>query len=305
MTGRAPIRAAGVVALSAEGTVVLIRRERRSDVSLPKGKLERDELSPVAAVRECLEETGLTVRLGMPLGALAYDVDGVPKTVDYWHALVVGDAGFVPNDEVAAVLHLSIADAVEQLSYRRDAELLARAAGLAPTRPFVVLRHAAATARDDWAASAAADAADDAARPLSPLGLRQSERLVALLAAYGVTDVRTSSARRCRQTVEPYAVAAGLHAAPDDRLSEEAHAQDTDGVGAAVREALDSGEPVVLCTHRPVLREVVRVLRAELDTAPGLDLAAALDPQLATAAMLVLHRDPQGLVVAVEQHHVD
>lgn len=304
MAGGSPIRAAGVVALSADRTVALVRRERRSDVSLPKGKLERGELSPVAAVRECREETGLTVRLGAPAGTLAYDVDGVPKTVDYWCAVVVGDAGFVPNDEVAAVLRLPISDAVEQLSYRRDADLVARVAGLAPTRPFVVLRHAAATARGAWAASGRSDAADDAARPLSPHGVRQSERLVALLAAYGLTDVRTSSARRCRQTVAPYAAAAGLRVAADHRLSEEAYASDAGAVDAAVRDALDADEPVVLCTHRPVLHEVARVLRAHLDTAPGLDLDGALDPRLSTAAMLVLHRDPHGRVVAVEHHHV-
>ncbi len=304
MTAGATIRAAGVVVLATDGTVVLVRRERRADVSLPKGKLHRGELSPVAAVRECREETGLTVRLGAPLGTASYDVDGVAKTVDYWRAVVVGDAGFVPNDEIAEVLHRSVADAVEQLSYTHDADLVRRAAALDPTRPFVVLRHAAATSRRAWAASGAPESGDDAARPLAPEGLHQSDRLVALLAAYGVSDLRTSSARRCRQTVEPYAAATGVRVAPDDRLSEQAHAQDPGDVEAAVREALASDEPVVLCTHRPVLHEVVRVLRERLDSASGLDLGDALDPHLTTAAMLVLHRDPQGCVVAVEHHHV-
>ena len=49
---------------------------------------------------------------------------------------------------------------------------------------------------------------------------------------------------------------------------------------------------------------LVRVLRGGLESAPGLDITEALDPHLATAAMLVLHRDPQGRVVAVEHHHV-
>ncbi len=304
MTGPARIRAAGVVAVDADGAVVLVRRERRADVSLPKGKLHRGELSPVAAVRECREETGLTVRLGVPLGTTAYDVDGVPKTVDYWRATVLEDAGFAAGDEIAEVRRRRAADAVTELTYPRDADLVRRGSALGETTPFVVLRHCAAMSRGAWAGSGARDADDDAARPLAPEGLRQSDRLVALLAAYGVTEIRTSTARRCRQTVDPYAAAAGLHVTTDDRLSEEAHAERAEGVAHAVREALAGDDPALLCTHRPVLHEVVRVLREQLRALPGLDLSDALDPRLATAAMLVLHRDPQGRVLAVEHHHV-
>jgi 8-oxo-dGTP pyrophosphatase MutT (NUDIX family) len=55
--------------------ILAVRRDRHTDLRttcLPKGHLERGESPAEAAVRETVEETGVTVRLGEPLGRTEY-----------------------------------------------------------------------------------------------------------------------------------------------------------------------------------------------------------------------------------------
>ena len=64
------VRAAGVLPFrhTSQGLeVALVHRPRYADWSWAKGKLDRGEDFATAAARECLEETGLQVRLGVPL----------------------------------------------------------------------------------------------------------------------------------------------------------------------------------------------------------------------------------------------
>ena len=63
--------AAGVVVFRPGREVLLVHRPKYDDWSFPKGKLDRGESAPAAAVREVLEETGLRVRLGVPLAVAA------------------------------------------------------------------------------------------------------------------------------------------------------------------------------------------------------------------------------------------
>src|ERR671939_597490 len=67
---RVEVRAAGAVVLR-RGQVLLVHRPAYDDWSFPKGKLDPGELPVVAAVREVGEETGLRVRLGVPLARSA------------------------------------------------------------------------------------------------------------------------------------------------------------------------------------------------------------------------------------------
>src|SRR4029078_8532668 len=78
------VRAAGAVVLR-KGRVLLVHRPAYDDCSSPKGKLDRGELAPAAAVREVEEETGLRVRLGVPLARQSYPNGHRTKVV---HSLV-------------------------------------------------------------------------------------------------------------------------------------------------------------------------------------------------------------------------
>lgn len=70
-----PPIAVGVIATSADGRVVLIRRGEnpgRGLLGLPAGFMEIDETTEETARRECLEETGLEVELGDLWGVWSY-----------------------------------------------------------------------------------------------------------------------------------------------------------------------------------------------------------------------------------------
>ena len=66
-----PILAGGAVVTREDqprGTeVLIIHRKRYDDWTLPKGKIEVGESVPACAVREVREETGVTIRLNVPL----------------------------------------------------------------------------------------------------------------------------------------------------------------------------------------------------------------------------------------------
>jgi len=278
--------AAGVVVFRPGREVLLVHRPKYDDWSFPKGKLDRGEAVPAAAVREVQEETGLRVRLGVPLSAQRYPLSpSRSKTVHYWVGRCVGDDDvdrFAPNAEVDEVRWVPADEAAGLLTYEHDVTTLQEARQVRRrTHAVLVLRHGAARSRRTWHD-------DDRQRPLLKKGRHQADALVPLLAAYGVTRLVSSSSVRCLETVTPYAETSGLPLEATRRLSEE------DATPQAVRrivaDLLEDDTDAVLCTHRPVLSEVFAAL--------GLD-----NPGLRTGEMLVLHVR-KGEVRATERHAV-
>jgi 8-oxo-(d)GTP phosphatase len=287
MQQAAEILAGGAVVFRGNGDgleVLAVHRPKYDDWSFPKGKLDEGEPAPVAAVREVAEETGLDVRLGPPLPDQRYPVvNGRGKRVHYWVGRLVGGddvASYQPNQEIDEVRWIPLDRAESWLSYPRDRATLTDAIRCSKkTTPLLVLRHASACPRATWAA-------EDRERPLAPEGKVEAERLVPLLAAYGVTRLVSSSGTRCWTTVAPYADLYDVDLeVRDDLTQEEATGR---GVRAQVDRLLGSPEPTVLCTHRPVLPMVLSAL--------GLPVQP-LDP----AGVLVAHHR-RGHVVAVERH---
>ena len=118
------VRAGGGIVRRPDGTVLLVHRPRYDDWSFPKGKCDAGESFLEAAVAEVVEETGLEVHAGDPVGEVRYvDHKGRPKVVRYWAMAPVGGA-FVPNDEVDEVAWLAPAEARTRLSYPHDRDLL-------------------------------------------------------------------------------------------------------------------------------------------------------------------------------------
>ena len=293
------IRAAGVVPLrDSDGVreVLVIHRPHRHDWSLPKGKLDPGEHVVTAAVRECAEETGLAPTLGTPLPTQVYPVDQRLKSVNYWTA-TMPDQSFVPNEEVDAARWIPVSMARDILTYAHDAELVAMAANAPVTSPLVILRHAQATKRSDYKGTI------DAERPLAMRGYIQAPEVADLLGAYGITQVHTSPARRCVETVQPLADALGTSVIEEPMLSEEGHLAHPFAAPLRLGELLHVRQPLVICSHRPVMPSL-------MDGLFGVDGAAdwmsALDPRLQPGAFVVLHRafDADGTprVHAVERH---
>ena len=308
-----PIPAAGTLPWRLDGRdlrVALVHRPRYDDWSWPKGKLDPGEAWAPAAARETHEETGLHVALGVPLPEARYTVlgkDGRPgdKVVRYWAARVVGGSGELVN-EIDDVVWLDPRAAHDRLDYARDRDqLLAlvrrQQAGTLDTWPLVLVRHAHAVARGDWAG-------EDTGRPLDAEGSRRARALVPLLTAYAPRRVLTSPALRCADTVAPFAAEHDLRLRTRRGLSEEGYALEPERAVRHLSRALERGRPVVLCSHGPVLPallDVVRPLAADAAEADRRALDDAARDRLVKGEALVCHVSGTGgraRIVAVERH---
>jgi 8-oxo-dGTP diphosphatase len=123
------VRAAGGLVWSDWGHqglhVVLVHRRKYDDWTLPKGKVEQGETDPACALREVREETGLVCALGRELEPSNYvDRKGRPKMVRYWEMQPIAGA-LAPNDEVDEIRWVPAAEAVQLLTYPRDAAMVA------------------------------------------------------------------------------------------------------------------------------------------------------------------------------------
>jgi 8-oxo-dGTP diphosphatase len=122
------VRAAGGLIVRRDNgnlEIVVVHRPVHDDWSFPKGKLEEDETFELAALREVLEETGMTCRLLRFIGHTDYvDRKGRPKAVAYWVMAQVAGT-FASNDEVDELRWMGLERASHLLSYPRDRELVA------------------------------------------------------------------------------------------------------------------------------------------------------------------------------------
>jgi phosphohistidine phosphatase SixA/8-oxo-dGTP pyrophosphatase MutT (NUDIX family) len=280
--------------LAGRTQLLVIHRPRHDDWTLPKGHIDPGEHPLVAAVREVREETGLTVRLGPPLPALAYPLPNErTKLVRFWAAVPLPGQPETPAaldiGEVDRVAWTDAADAYDLLTYEDDRQIVDSALrsftdGLLPV-PVIVLRHAHAKNRGKWTDS-------DVARPLATRGHQEAGRLASILAAYQPGRVVSSDAVRCRQTVQPFAAAADVAIDEDHRLSEDtAPRKARRAVNEAVESALRSGRGVVFCSHRPTLPEVFAALDVPVVS-------------LAPGSFVVVHLGLDRHVRAVEQHEL-
>ena len=284
----ADVIAAGAVVVRKDngGEVLLVHRPKYDDWSWPKGKQDPGEHVSATAVREVLEETGVEIRLGRPLTPQIYQVSGRrQKTVHYWIGRVVGDpdvSGYRINGEIDQVAWFGFDKARAMLSYADDVGLLEEVERRNKrSTALVVVRHGRATKRGTWQGS-------DDERPLTTVGRLQAKALIPVLSAYGITRVVSSDSLRCLRTVSPYARdhVLGIEAVPG--LNEEDSTPVT--VATIVSSLLASKENAVLCSHRPVLPQI-------LDT-----LGIAEEPLGPGELVVVHHRKAR--VVATERYQV-
>ena len=126
-SNRPDVLAAGAVVWRRRREVLLVHRPTYDDWSFPKGKLDPGEWLPAAAVREVGEETGLTIRLGPPLGTQRYLNGDRMKSVHYWVGWAVGSddvSGYLVNSEIDDVQWMPWKAAMERLTYPYDRETL-------------------------------------------------------------------------------------------------------------------------------------------------------------------------------------
>lgn len=253
-TGSRTVWAAGAVLWrrTADGLieVAVVHRRRYDDWSLPKGKADAGELLPATAVREVVEETGFSGRLGRRLETVGYPLKhGTRKKVSYW-AMESAGGRFVPNHETDDLQWLSVAGAKRTVSYDADRAVLKTFAAqpVGDLHQLILVRHAKAGRRGRFRG-------DDRDRPLDEAGSEQARALAVLLGLFGAQHLYAADRLRCLQTLVPLSEELRTEITPVPELSEEAFAADP---GAAERRLLEIADPdrpgvPVVCSQGKVI----------------------------------------------------
>ena len=252
---------------------------------LPQGALDPDEYPAGCAARRTRMLTEIGVRVGVPLGQVTGVGGQGAQVVSYWRAVAVSVGRFRPSDEIDKIAWLPVSEATA-LVPPPEAGLITRAAELPPTVPVLIVRHGKAMQRSAWSGR-------DQARPLTSRGRLQSQRLVALLDAFGVGRLASSTSNRCMKTLQPFAKLHRLEVVGWTTLSEEQAEQNFKAVEKLVKrlakEALETGTPLAICGHRPVLPTMLACF--------GIS-----DRTLRPGTTVVVHLGLDGETLAVEHH---
>ncbi len=302
-----PVIAAGAVCWRIVGgkvRILLVHRTQHKDVSLPKGKVDPGELLPQTAVREVEEETGLSVGLGAPLGQISYPLpSGREKIVYYWAAEVdahaLETARFSPNDEISALEWVSIGKARSRLTYPHDVDIVDAfaervRAKRARTFAVIIVRHGKAVPADAW------DGADST-RPLLLRGTAQAANIAPSIAAYRPIRIISSTAARCLATIAPLAKLTGLKVKQVDGISQDSYSEAA--IADILGKRIKQKRTVVLCSHGPVIPELVDELAVLTKTPPTNEFRSL--GALSTGEYSVLHissEHPRKGIVAMETH---
>ncbi|WP_127819131.1 NUDIX hydrolase [Microbacterium sp. CPCC 204701] len=308
MTETAVYAAGGVVwrVVDDKLRVLLIHRTKYRDVTLPKGKVDPGEMLAETAAREIHEETGIRVSLGVPVGVSRYHLPSKrTKIVHYWAAeatdAAIRASEFVPNREIAALEWVTPKKAMARLSYPVDVEIVENFVriveeGVLRTFPIIVLRHAKAVERGGWQG-------EDAERPLSPRGKKQATSIVGPLASFGARKLISSPATRCVRTITPLSEVLRRKVHTTQLIGQDAWEDGTSDPRRIVGERVRARKPAVLCSHGPVLPDIMNEIALATGTLRGsyLGSASALEP----AAFSVVHLstdNPGSGIVAIETH---
>src|SRR6266571_6845509 len=97
--------------------VMIVYRKRHQDWTLPRGKVKDGESFQEAAMRQVLEETGCSCRIGNYLGTISYSDKGVPKVVLFWKMTLIEDKGLTDNEDIGQALWLQLPAAIERLTH--------------------------------------------------------------------------------------------------------------------------------------------------------------------------------------------
>lgn len=277
------IRAAGGVLwrdITGRVEIALVHRPKYDDWSLPKGKLKRGEHVLDAARREVCEETGHSIVVGRPLGQTIYPMGLALKRVRYWAMQATGGA-FAPSREVDALDWMPVPVALERLDHRREKRILtAFTTGPAPTRAWMLVRHACAGDRESWSG-------DDRDRPLDVHGQAQAGALTTIMAAYGIRRLISADVQRCLDTIGPYARYAGLAVETEPLFSEAGHAAAPEAARRQLIGTVRDPRPSAICSQGGAIPELL----AGIGAAHHVAIPNAL--QLNKGAYCVLHLDAE------------
>ena len=100
--------------------LIVIRRRRHEDWTLPKGKVKPGESWFQCAIREVREETGYVVEVESHAGWVCYDTEDITKVVRFWNMKPVGESHFESSEEVLSVHWLTPEEAIKRLDHEGE-----------------------------------------------------------------------------------------------------------------------------------------------------------------------------------------
>jgi 8-oxo-dGTP diphosphatase len=138
--GRKIRRAAGCVVYRLEDGVphFLLIRDPYERWSLPKGHLEGNETDAEAAVREVLEETGISGELGLPIATVAYTFVShghmIEKRVAFFLMRATsGEAKPQIDEGISAIDWFPAQEALRRMGYEQIRDVLSKAIAMVPS----------------------------------------------------------------------------------------------------------------------------------------------------------------------------
>jgi 8-oxo-dGTP diphosphatase len=267
--------------------IALVHRPRYDDWSLPKGKVEEKESHIACAYREVAEETGFTAVFGPEIGRATYKVPEGKKVVRYWSAQAIGEAqGGVDKNEIDEILWLEVKEARKKLTLDDDRAIVDFFVEVGVgTTPLVLLRHAKALKRSDWDG-------DDSDRPLDNLGQLQAKRFLPQFYPYSISEIHSSDAYRCMQTIEDLSRALDINVTIGLDLSEDAYSKDKEAALEYVSNLMNKNKSVLICSHNPILPKVLKNL-------VGKKYFKEMDSKLEPGEAWVVHHS-DGEVISVD-----
>lgn len=261
------IAAGGVVWRESKDSKIelaIVHRPKYDDWTFPKGKLDTGEELISCAYREILEETGLAIELGPYLGEIAYEAVDGPKQVTYWAAKALSSSkDFHANNEVDLLEWHNFESASKKLTRDSDREILE----IFKKSPYqgtklIMLRHAKALARSEWQSG-------DEDRPLDNLGQLQAKRMHAIYQVFGISQIHTSDAVRCYDTVIGLTNTLKIEPVITSKLSEYTFEKNKDKSLEYALELTETsratGETILLCSHNPVLPRMLERVTKKSD----------------------------------------
>jgi 8-oxo-dGTP diphosphatase len=262
----------------------MVRHGQRGSWRLPAELLGPDEYLAGCAARAARTDAQVRIRLGSRIAA-SPGSKNAPQ-VAWWRASAITPDIPELGEGIDHVAWVGVDEAAARVAGTDEELVIRRSVALADTVPILILRHGKAMARSDWNGR-------DRARPLTVRGRRQAVALKPLLLAYGVSRVASSTSTRCVKTLVPFCTAEQLEIEGWATLSEEQAEFNLKAVEKLMRrlidQTLESGQPLAICGHRPVLPTMLAAL--------GIP-ARPLKP----GACVVAHLDQNGHRLSFEHH---
>ena len=143
----------------------------------------------------------------------------------------------------------------------------------------------------------------DSTRPLLLRGTTQSTSIAPGIAAYRPEKILTSDAVRCVSTITPLAELTELTPKLVAGISQDAYEDGEATIGALLEKRMKSKMTVVLCSHGPVIPDIISEIAILTRTPMSTEFGSV--GALSTGEFSVLHisaQHPKSGIVALETH---